>query len=82
MTSTARGGQGDLLRPPPSGRPDAAGQARLFDGQVLLRGELVKVHARKPPGGRSTDPADMPTGTEIYATRDVERLRPYGGRSR
>ena len=30
---------------------------------------------RKPPGGRSTDPADMPTGKEIYATRDVDRLQ-------
>ncbi len=42
--------------------------------KLYLRGELVKVHARKPPGGKSTDPADMPTGTEIYATRDIERL--------
>jgi len=42
--------------------------------KFYLRGELVKVHPRKPPGARSTDPADMPTGTEIYATRDVERL--------
>jgi hypothetical protein len=39
------------------------------------RGELVKLHPRKPPGGRSTDPADMPSGKEIYATRDLERLR-------
>jgi hypothetical protein len=42
--------------------------------KFFLKGELVKVHARKTPGGRSTDPADMPTGTEIYATRDVDRL--------
>ena len=42
--------------------------------KLYLKGELVKVHARKPPGGRSTDPADMPSGTEIYATRDIERL--------
>jgi transposase len=42
--------------------------------KLYLKGELVKVHARKPAGGKSTDPADMPTGTEIYATRDVERL--------
>ena len=38
--------------------------------KLYLRGELVKVPARKPPGGRSTDP----TGTEIYATRNVDRL--------
>jgi hypothetical protein len=43
--------------------------------KFYLRGELVKVHPRKPPGGRSTDPADMPTGKEIYATRDIESLQ-------
>ena len=35
----------------------------------------MKVHPRKAPGQRSTDPADLPTGTEIYATRDIDRLR-------
>jgi transposase len=51
-------------------------RARLDSSSVKFysRGELVKVHPRKPPGGRSTDPADMPSGTEIYATRDIERL--------
>jgi transposase len=51
-------------------------KARLDSATVkfYLKGELVKVHPRKPPGGRSTDPADMPTGKEIYATRDVDRL--------
>ena len=51
-------------------------KARLDSTTVKLysKGELVKVHARKPPGGRSTDPADMPTGKEIYATRDTDRL--------
>ena len=29
--------------------------------KLYLKGELVKVHPRKPPGSRSTDPADMPT---------------------
>ncbi|GAC1373787.1 MAG: hypothetical protein NVSMB4_00700 [Acidimicrobiales bacterium] len=43
--------------------------------KLYFRGELVKVHARRAPGQRSTDPADLPTGTEIYATRDVDRLR-------
>ncbi len=43
--------------------------------KLYLRGELVKVHPRIAPGGRRTDPADMPTGTEIYATRDVDRLQ-------
>jgi transposase len=43
--------------------------------KFYFRGELVKLHPRKPPGGRSTDPADLPTGKEIYATRDLERLK-------
>src|SRR5439155_141597 len=30
---------------------------------------------RMAPGQRSTDPADFPTGKEIYATRDLDRLR-------
>ena len=42
--------------------------------KLYLRGELVKVHPRKAPGGRVTDPADMPKGNEIYATRDIARL--------
>ena len=42
--------------------------------KFYLKGELVKLHPRKRPGERSTDPADMPTGKEIYATRDLERL--------
>jgi hypothetical protein len=43
--------------------------------KLYFRGELVKVHPRKAPGQRSTDPADFPTGKEIYATRDLDRLR-------
>jgi hypothetical protein len=43
--------------------------------KLYFRGGLVKVHPRMPPGQRSTDPADLPTGKEIYATRDLERLR-------
>jgi len=39
------------------------------------RGELVKVHPRQAPGGRSTDQADMPPGKDIYATRSVEKLK-------
>jgi len=42
--------------------------------KLYFRGELVKLHPKKPPGGRSTDPADMPSGKEIYATRDLDRL--------
>jgi hypothetical protein len=43
--------------------------------KLYFRGELVKVHPRKSPGQRHTDLADLPTGTEIYATRDLDRLR-------
>jgi hypothetical protein len=43
--------------------------------KLYFRGQLVKLHPRKAPGQRSTDPADYPTGTEIYATRDLDQLR-------
>lgn len=43
--------------------------------KLYFGGELVKVHPRKAPGQRSTDPADLPAGKEIYATRDLDRLR-------
>lgn len=43
--------------------------------KLYFRGELVKVHPRQAPGRRHTDPADLPTGTEIYATRDHVRLQ-------
>jgi transposase len=42
--------------------------------KVFWRGRLVKVHPRKPPGGRSTDPADMPAHKVTYATRDCDGL--------
>jgi transposase len=42
--------------------------------KFFRHGELVKLHVRKPPGGRATDPADMPQGKEVYALRDVEAL--------
>lgn len=42
--------------------------------KFFLSGELVKLHPRQPPGGRSTDPQDLPKGRDIYAMRDLERL--------
>jgi len=42
--------------------------------KLYARGELVKVHARVAPGQRSSDPADFPPGTSVYATRDVASL--------
>ncbi len=37
-------------------------------------GRLVKTHPRQPPGGRSTDPADLPKHKAGYAMRDLTRL--------
>jgi hypothetical protein len=52
-------------------------RARRDSKQVKLffRGELVRVHGVKAPGQRSTNPEDMPSGTEVYATRDLDQLR-------
>jgi transposase len=52
-------------------------EARADSQLVKLyhRGQLLKTHPRKPPGGRSTDPADLPPGTAEYALRDVESLK-------
>jgi transposase len=43
--------------------------------RISLRGALLKVHARQGPGGRSTDPADLPAGVRAYAMRDTASLR-------
>lgn len=37
-------------------------------------GRLVKTHPRQPPGGRSTDTADLPEHKAGYAMRDLTRL--------
>jgi transposase len=42
--------------------------------RLYHRGQLIKTHPRKPPGGRSTDAADLPVGTAEYALRDVVSL--------
>ena len=43
--------------------------------KLFFRGRLVKVHPRKPPGGRSTDPDDLPAEKSVYAMRDLDRLQ-------
>jgi transposase len=43
--------------------------------KLSFRGELVKVHPRVEPGKRSTDPADFPKDTVLYATRDTASLQ-------
>ncbi len=47
--------------------------------KVYHRGQVVKVHPRQPAGGRSTDTADFPPGTDVYARRDVDRLAKMAG---
>jgi len=54
-------------------RVNARADARLV--KVFHRGQLIKVHPRQRQGGRHTDPADLPTGTEVYAMRDIEALK-------
>jgi transposase len=47
------------------------------DGELVKmfhRGQLVKTHPRQPPGGRSTDPVDLPAEKTAYAMRDLARL--------
>ena len=47
--------------------------------KIYLRDQLIKTHPRQRPGGRSTDPADMPPGVEGYATRTVDRMAAQAG---
>jgi transposase len=51
-------------------------QARADAELVKLfhRGQLIKTHPRQPPGGRSTDPEDLPAEKVGYAMRDLDRL--------
>ncbi len=43
--------------------------------RIFARGQLVKVHPRRQPGGRVTDPADLPAERSAYALRDLDHLR-------
>jgi transposase len=51
-------------------------QARADAELVKLfhRGRLIKTHPRQQPGGRSTDPEDLPAEKAGYALRDLQRL--------
>lgn len=50
--------------------------------RIYFGAELIKVHGRKAPGQRSTDPKDFPPGKAAWALRDVDsvlrRARAYG----
>ena len=42
--------------------------------KVFLGTELIKVHPRQAPGGRSTDVGDYPTEKQAYALRNIDRV--------
>ena len=42
--------------------------------RVYFSTELIKVHPRKPPGGRSTDFNDYPSDKALYATRSIDGI--------
>jgi transposase len=42
--------------------------------KVYHRGQVVRTHPQQPAGGRASDPADFPPGTDVYARRDVDKL--------
>jgi transposase len=42
--------------------------------KIYFGTELIKLHPRKPPGGRSTDTNDYPVGKAAYALRSVDGL--------
>lgn len=60
---------GDLI----GRRVKARADAQLV--KVFYQGKVVKVHPRKPPGGRCTDAADLPQEKTVYALRDIDRLK-------
>jgi len=43
--------------------------------RVSYRGAVIKVHPRTRPGGRVTDPADLPSERTVYALRDLNALQ-------
>jgi transposase len=57
---------------PPGTRLEVRGDRSLV--KLYRRGEVVKVHARQPKGGRATDPDDYPPERTAYALRAPDRL--------
>ena len=43
--------------------------------RIFHRDQLIKVHARQPKGGRSTDPADYPTELSAYTLRGPDGIK-------
>jgi transposase len=48
--------------------------------RAYCNGELIKTHARQPPGGRATDYDDYPEELAAYAMRDPDRMIREGRR--
>jgi transposase len=42
--------------------------------KIYHRGQVIRTHPQQPAGGRSSDPADFPPDTDVYARRDVDKL--------
>jgi transposase len=42
--------------------------------KIYHRGQVVRTHPQQPAGGRASDAADFPPGTDVYARRDVDKL--------
>jgi hypothetical protein len=61
---------------PPGTGLEVRGDRELV--RLYKRGELVKVHPRKPRGGRSTDPDDYPKELNAYTLRSPIYLRRRG----
>jgi hypothetical protein len=51
---------------------DVRGDSKLV--RIYLKGELIKTHERKPPGGRSIDHDDYPKEKAGYTMRDPDRV--------
>lgn len=58
---------------PPGTNLEVRGDSKLV--KLYRNGQLVKVHPRQPPGGRSTDPEDYPSERTPYTLRSPNHLR-------
>jgi len=58
---------------PPGTKLEVRGDSKLV--RLYHRGVLVKVHPRRPRGGRATDPEDYPPEKTAYAMRSPNHLR-------
>lgn len=56
----------------PGAKVEVRGDRTLV--RLYFRGECIKVHPRKPRGGRATDPDDYPAERTTYALRAPDRI--------